>query len=79
MDARCFLLSSPSLTKQKGTPLISVPLNLTILFLFHAKDRNKDDEKEDIITACTDFFSLNTVVLPDSRERVDGRLVKEID
>lgn len=55
MDARCFSLTSPSLTKQKGTPSFSVPLSLTILFLFHAKDKNKDNGKKDIF-ACTDFF-----------------------
>lgn len=78
MDARCFSLTSPSLTKQKGTPSFSVPLSLTILFLFHAKDKNKDNGKKDIF-ACTDFFSLSAVVLPERRKRVDGRLIKKID
>lgn len=69
MASHLLLFPSPS---QKGQLSFSVPLSLTILFLFHAKDRNKDDGKNDIIITCSALLSLSSVVLFGSRKTKGG-------
>lgn len=53
------LLLCPSPSK-KGQLFFSVAPSLTVLSLFHAKDRNKDNGKKDIIIIHTELLSLRS-------------------
>lgn len=61
LDAHCFSPASLSFITQKGTAFLLGSSQFHNLFLFHTKDRNKNNGKKDMIISCTEFLFLSSI------------------